>query len=76
MESNIIKLDVTATRIGNDSTPDSLSVSISTPVKDNDKSAGDIPYNTELVTYQERRKTPCFSYGDIRRSETKFLLKG
>ena len=23
-----------------------------------------------------RRKTPCFSYGDIRRSETKFLLKG
>ena len=26
--------------------------------------------------YQERRKTPCFSYGDIRRSETKFLLKG
>ena len=41
----------TATRIGNDSTPDSLSVSISTPVKDNDKSAGDIPYNTELVTY-------------------------
>lgn len=51
MESNIIKLDVTATRIGNDSTPDSLSVSISTPVKGNDKSAGDIPYNTELVTY-------------------------
>lgn len=26
--------------------------------------------------YQERRKTPCFSYGNIRRSETKFLLKG
>ena len=45
MESNIIKLDVTATRIGNDSTPDSLSVSIGTPVKDNDKSAGDIPCN-------------------------------
>ena len=28
------------------------------------------------IHYQERRKTPCFSYGDIRRSETKFLLKG
>lgn len=53
MESNIIKLDVTATRIGNDSTPDSLSVSISTPVKDNDKSAGDIPCNMELVTYYQ-----------------------
>lgn len=26
--------------------------------------------------YRKRRKTPCFSYGDIRRSETKFLLKG
>lgn len=51
MESNIIKLDVTATRIGNDSTPDSLSVSISTPVKGNDKSVGDIPCNMELVTY-------------------------
>ena len=51
MESNIIKLDVTATRIGNDSTPDSLSVSISTPVKDNDKLVGDIPCNMELVTY-------------------------
>lgn len=23
-----------------------------------------------------RRKTPCFRYGNIRRSETKFLLKG
>lgn len=51
MESHIIKLDVTATRIGNDSTPDSLSVSISTPVKGNDKSVGDIPCNMELVTY-------------------------
>lgn len=51
MESNIIKLDVTATRIGNDSTPDRLSVSISTPVKVNDKSVGDIPCNMELVTY-------------------------
>jgi len=30
----------------------------------------------EYIIYQERRKTPCFSYGDIRRSETKFLLKG
>lgn len=50
MESHIIKLDVTATRIGNDSTPDSLSVSISTPVKGNDKSVGDIPCNMELVT--------------------------
>lgn len=45
MESNIIKLDVTATRIGNDSTPDSLSVSISTPVKDNDKLVGDTHEN-------------------------------
>ena len=26
--------------------------------------------------YRKRRKTPCFSYGDIRRSETKFFLKG
>lgn len=26
--------------------------------------------------YRKRRKTPCFSHGDIRRSETKFLLKG
>ena len=51
MESNIIKLDVTATRIGNDSTQDSLSVSISTPIKDNDKLVGDIPCNMELVTY-------------------------
>lgn len=51
MESNIIKLDVTATRIGNDSTQDRLSVSISTPVKGNDKSVDDIPCNTELVTY-------------------------
>lgn len=51
MKSNIIKLDVTATRIGNDSTQDCLSLSISTPVKDNDKSTGDIPCNTELVTY-------------------------
>ena len=51
MKSNVIKLDVTATRIGNDSTPDCLSLSISTPVKDNDKSTGDIPCNTELVTY-------------------------
>ena len=32
--------------------------------------------NFIVATYQERRKTPCFSYGDIRRSETKFLLKG
>ena len=32
--------------------------------------------DTCTTTYQERRKTPCFSYGDIRRSETKFLLKG
>ena len=30
----------------------------------------------DVVAYQERRKTHCFSYGDIRRSETKFLLKG
>lgn len=51
MESHIIKPDVTATRIGNDSTPDSLSVSISTPVKGNDKSVGDISCNMELVTY-------------------------
>lgn len=51
MESHIIKLDVTATRIGNDSTSDSLSVSISTHVKGNDKSVGDIPCNMELVTY-------------------------
>ena len=51
MESHIIKLDVTATRIGNDSTPDSLSVSISTPVNGNDKSVGDIPCNMELATY-------------------------
>lgn len=28
------------------------------------------------IIYRKRRKTPCFSYGDIRRSETKFLLKG
>ena len=34
MKSNVIKLDVTATRIGNDSTPDCISVSISRPVKD------------------------------------------
>ena len=26
--------------------------------------------------YRKHRKTPGFSYGDIRRSETKFLLKG
>ena len=26
--------------------------------------------------YRKRRKTPCFSYGNIRRSETKFFLKG
>ena len=29
-----------------------------------------------LFFIRSRRKTPCFSYGDIRRSETKFLLKG
>ena len=29
-----------------------------------------------VFLYRKRRKTPCFSYGDIRRSETKFLLKG
>lgn len=51
MESNIIKLDVTATRIDNDNTPNCISVSISTPVKDNDKSVGDIPCNMELITY-------------------------
>lgn len=28
------------------------------------------------VFIMSRRKSPCFSYGDIRRSETKFLLKG
>ena len=31
-------------------------------------------FGKELIML--RRKTPCFSYGDIRRSETKFLLKG
>lgn len=30
----------------------------------------------DLRVYRKRRKTPCFSHGDIRRSETKFLLKG
>ena len=29
-----------------------------------------------ILLIRLRRKTPCFSYGDIRRSETKFLLKG
>lgn len=53
MESNIIKLDVTATRIDNDNTPNCISVSISTPVKDNDKSVGDIPCNMELITYND-----------------------
>ena len=51
MKSNIIKLDVTATRIDNGNTPDCISVSISTPVKDNDKSVCDIPCNMELITY-------------------------
>ena len=30
----------------------------------------------DVVVYRKCRKTPCFSYGDIRRSKTKFLLKG
>ena len=38
-------------------------------------SNSELAYNSKL-SYRERRKTPCFSYGDIRRSETKFLLKG
>ena len=34
-----------------------------------------IIFNFFRNIYRERRKTPCFSYGNIRRSETKFLLK-
>ena len=40
------------------------------------KTALEPKFVLEKIRYRKRRKTPCFSYGDIRRSETKFLLKG
>ena len=44
-------------------------------MKNNDNNIENMSTLSLLLFIRSRRKTPCFSYGDIRHSKTKFLLK-